>query len=71
MFCFILFYQLPLSISGDIQSSGERQRIFFGAYPIRIACPECNEEMDTKVAHKIGSFTWVLILILLLTFLLP
>ncbi|XP_065916440.1 protein NLRC3-like isoform X1 [Dysidea avara] len=63
--------KLPLSISGDIQPSGERQRIFFGAYPIRIVCPECNEEMDTKVAHKIGSFTWVLILILLLTFLLP
>ncbi|XP_065917027.1 protein NLRC3-like [Dysidea avara] len=68
---FIQNQKLPLSISGDIQSSGERQRIFFGAYPIRIACPECNEEMDTKVAHKIGSFTWVLILILVLTFLLP
>ena len=64
-------FQSPSSvITKDVQSS--RQIVVnLGEYPIRIVCPECHEEMETKISDKIGVFTLALVLLLFFSFLWP
>ncbi|XP_065908181.1 uncharacterized protein [Dysidea avara] len=59
--------QSSSSVSTRDEESKQEKTIFFGEYPIKIVCPKCNEEMDTKTTFKIGSLTLILVMALFCT----
>ena len=58
----------PSSVITTNALSSKQVTVTFGEYPIKIVCPECHEEMKTKTTAKIGSYTWILVLLLFFSF---
>ncbi|XP_065906829.1 uncharacterized protein [Dysidea avara] len=57
-------------ITKDLQSQ-QQITVHFGEYPIKMMCPKCREEMATKITFKIGSLTWLLVMVMFFAFLWP
>ncbi|XP_065907025.1 protein NLRC3-like isoform X2 [Dysidea avara] len=65
---FIRKDESPSSVITTNKQSSKETIVILGEYPIKVFCPECHKEMETKTATKIGPYTWILVLLLFFSF---